>query len=216
MIHAAAASDGILFESPPAGRGFAGVVDPRFGTRRLVDELARERGDPGEVAEEIQDRPFANEQVPCRSGNFGDNVSGRNLVAIGRHRLDVDRRVHFVDHDRQCPQPGDDAWPTNNNRRPALLVRGDHGERRPIMKAIEILAHGEADDLAEVVLDGAVPIVLGEVGRHRVIERRGAIGPLNRPLGHELGAEWQAASCASNSSVCEAHKKLYCVALEDN
>ena len=42
----------------------------------------------------------------------------------------------------------------------------DDGERRPIVKAIEIFANREPHDLAEIVFDRGGPVELGEVFGH--------------------------------------------------
>ena len=153
MVVAAAAADGVLFEPPPAGSRFSRVVDAGLGAVDRADELAGPRGDAGEMAQQIQHRPLADEQVAGLAGEGGDGGAGRDFVAIGGVELAVDRRVHFVDDDRQRPQAGDHAWLADDDGRAALILGADDGERGPIVEPIEIFADGEADDLAEVVLD---------------------------------------------------------------
>ena len=87
---------------------------------------------------------------PASSATTVPAATSSPSAALSCH---VDRRVHFVDHDRHGPQPGDDARLADDDRRPALLVRADEGERRPIVLPVEVLAHGEPDDLPQVVFD---------------------------------------------------------------
>ena len=163
MVVAAAAADGVLFQPPPAGRGFARVVDARAGAFDAADVLARERGDAGEAAEKIQQRPLAGEHVAGRTGELGDDRAGRDFVAIARARAQLDRGLHFVDHNRHRPQAGDDARFAGDDRRPALAVRTNEGDGRPIVLPVEVFAHGEPDELTQIVFDRERPIRVVEI-----------------------------------------------------
>ena len=51
VVVSAAAMDGILFQPPPAGSCFAGVINAGRCATNCFDVLARERGDSGKAAE---------------------------------------------------------------------------------------------------------------------------------------------------------------------
>ena len=74
MVAAAAAVDGVFFEPAPAGRCFAGVVNMGRGAFDAADVLARERGDSGQAADEIQKRPLAGEHVAGGACEFGEEL----------------------------------------------------------------------------------------------------------------------------------------------
>ena len=166
MVVAAAAADGVFFQAAPAGRCFARVVDPRGRAVDAADVLARERGDAGQPAEEIQKRPLAGEHVAGRASEFGDDSAGGDFVAVDRAWPPIDRGLHFVDDDRQGAEAGDDAGLAGDDRRPALSVGGDEGDRRPVVLAVEVFAHGETDELAQVVFERGVPLELVEFFGH--------------------------------------------------
>ncbi len=166
MVVPAAAADGVFFQAAPAGRCFAGVVDARGRAFDAADILARERGDSGQAAEEIQQRPLAGEHVAGGTGELGEAAAGGDFIAIGGSGLPIDRGVHFVDDDGRGAQAGDDAGLAGDDRRPALRFGSDQGDRGPVVLAAEVFAHGEPNELAEVVFDVGVPGELGEVGGH--------------------------------------------------
>ena len=162
MVAAAAAVDGVFFESAPAGRCFAGVVNAGGGAFDAADVLARERGDSGQAADEIQQRPFAGEHVAGGAGEFGEATAGGDFIAIGGAGLPFDFGVHFVDEDRRGAQAGDDAGLAGDDRCPALRFGGDEGDGGPIVLAAEVFAHGEPDEVTEVVFEFGGPGLLGE------------------------------------------------------
>ena len=68
-----------------------------LGAGDCADELARERGDAGEAAEEIQQRPLADEQVAGRAGESATTVPAATSSPSAASNSHVDRGVHFVD-----------------------------------------------------------------------------------------------------------------------
>ena len=130
MVVAAAAADGVLFQSPPAGRCFARVVDPCARACDAADVFARERGDAGKSAEQVQHRPLAREQVAGRTGKFGD---GPCRPQLRRHRQlgAAVRSSACISSMKigQGAQAGNDARLASDDRRPALACRGQRGRR---------------------------------------------------------------------------------------
>ena len=82
MIAATAAVDGIFLEPSPAGRRLAGVVNVGRGAGDLADVLASECGDAREAAEQIQERPFADEHVASGARELGNDGPGRHFISI--------------------------------------------------------------------------------------------------------------------------------------
>ena len=91
MVRAAAAANRVLLERAQPGRRLAGVEDRRAGARDRVDVAARERGDSGEAAEEIERRALAGEDR-ARGARDAARSAGRlrDAVAVGGERLELD------------------------------------------------------------------------------------------------------------------------------
>ena len=60
---------------------------------------------------------------------------------------------------------GDDAGLASDDGRPALCFGCDEGDRSPIVLAAEVFAHGEPDEVTQVVFEFGGPGELGEVGQ---------------------------------------------------
>src|SRR5262245_3095847 len=67
MILSASAKDGVLLETTPAGRGFAGVEDFCIGAGHGVDELVRKSRYSGEALDEVKGDTFGGENRPSAS-----------------------------------------------------------------------------------------------------------------------------------------------------
>lgn len=62
VIRTAAAADSVFLQGPPAGQRFASVENLRTRPRGRVDELSRQRGDPAQMRQKVEHRPFAGQQ----------------------------------------------------------------------------------------------------------------------------------------------------------
>ena len=78
VVSAAARGNRRLLERPQARRGLPRVEDRCIRPPHRVDESGGERGDPGQVAEQVERRPFGCEERSRRAAREGH---------IGRHRV---------------------------------------------------------------------------------------------------------------------------------
>ena len=76
MVDSAPAAHGVFLESPPPGRGFAGVQDAGAGALQKADVAGGGRGDAGEALHEIQGHPFCREQGPRGADDFEQGGAG--------------------------------------------------------------------------------------------------------------------------------------------
>ena len=128
MVRAAAAADGVLFEPPPAGRRLARVVDAGLACRRSRRTYSRvsvamPESRPSRFSSGRSQTSMSRAE-PASSATTVPAATSSPSAALNST---VDRRVHFVDHDRQRPQPGDHARLADDDGRPALLVRRRRG-----------------------------------------------------------------------------------------
>ena len=71
VIDPAAAADGVLLDGPQPGRRLARVEDRDPGAGDLLDETAREGGDSGQAADEVERGALAGEDRPRRALELG-------------------------------------------------------------------------------------------------------------------------------------------------
>ena len=86
MVPAAAATHGVFFQPPPAGRGLAGVVDAGVGVGHQIDVLAGQRGDARQTPEQVQQNPFGGEQSARGAFDRADAKALLDRLAVLRFR----------------------------------------------------------------------------------------------------------------------------------
>ena len=82
-----------LLEGTQAGQGLAGLEDADVA--RELDELPREAGDPGEVAQEVQRRALAGEDRPQRTFEPTDRLTLHDRRTVGLGPRDAHGRIEL-------------------------------------------------------------------------------------------------------------------------
>ena len=108
-------------------------------------------------------RPLAGKQIAGGAASCATTAAGGDFVAIGGLELQLDRSLHFVDQNGHRAVPRR-RRPAGDDGCPALRFRADQGDGRPIVLTGEVFAHGEPDELAEVVNERVVPVLLRSRG----------------------------------------------------
>ena len=125
VVGAAAGAHRLLLEVAQAGRGLAGVEDPRARALHRLDEARRERGDPGEAAEEVERHPLAREDRRRRAAQLGERTR-LAPAPVGGERLERERGVHAREDGLGDGQPGRHARRPLLDRGPRGSALGDH------------------------------------------------------------------------------------------
>ena len=90
MVEAAAAAHGVFLQRAQAGRGLARAADAHFVPAACFDIGRRERGDAGEMAEEIQRDALGRQHGACGAGDRQHLHALGDLDAVARIGLDAD------------------------------------------------------------------------------------------------------------------------------
>ena len=128
----AAGRDGVLLEGAQAGRRLARVEDGGAGARDRVDVAARERGDPGKPADEVECQPLAREHAARGAVQLG-NRAPVDRGSFPDHRLEADAELG-EDRPRGF-QAADDSRLLREHNGRARRVLVDERERRDISGA---------------------------------------------------------------------------------
>ncbi len=97
MVQPTAADHGVLRQRSQAGNGLAGVenLDAAAGS---FDELARPRGDPRQVLQDIERGSFRGEDAGRRPGDRGHAFARLAEAAVGSPIKEFDRGIHRGEH----------------------------------------------------------------------------------------------------------------------
>src|SRR5207344_1802963 len=110
MVTAAAAGDGVLLERAQPRRRLARVEHARTRAVHGVDVAARERGDSGEAAEEVQRDALAREDRALGAAHPGDDRGRLDDVPVADEGLEANLGI-------ECPERLlDDAEATHDTR----------------------------------------------------------------------------------------------------
>ena len=144
VVGAAAAAHGVLLEGAQPGHRLARVAHDAAGAGERIGPTPRQGGDAGEVAQQVQRRALGREQGAGRRRHAGDDLAGRDPLAVGGEVLDIGRGVaaHGVDGGGGDGEAGDDAVAAAGERADAALVGGHGGRRRHVDAAHQVLGDG--------------------------------------------------------------------------
>ncbi len=154
VVDPAAAANRVLLQRSQPGRGLAGVPDRRPRALQGVGPQPRRRGDPRQVAEEVQRRPLRRQQVTGTTGHREQDLPRLHAGAVRDGPLERRRPVaHEVEHRLGHEQAGHHAGCPRHEVGGADLL-GRHRRRRgDVHAAVEVLRDGRArqpHDLARV------------------------------------------------------------------
>ena len=121
VVDPAAAAHGVLLQGPQQRHGLAGVADDRAGALDRVDPAPGQRGDAGQVAEQVQRGALGGEQLPGLAADAHQHVAA---CCTGRRR---GRRTRS----RSRPAPRPAAAPARRSPGPPPRRRRGRPSRRP-------------------------------------------------------------------------------------
>ena len=156
VVVAAAGADGVFVEQAEAGDGLARVVDLGSGALDAADEAVGEGGDAGDALEEVEDDALGGEQGAHGAADAEQRRRGAVAVAAfddlhveAGDQLDAEALVVGAADISTIGRP--QATPTSfwHERADADGVFGDEQAAGDVVGG-EVLAAGEADQLAEV------------------------------------------------------------------
>ena len=151
MVGTAAGSDRRLLERAQAGRRLARVPDARVPSGRLggVDELAGQRRDAREVAEEVQRRPLGGEDRSERTAHSAEHLLRVEVITVHREPRDRDRCVDLCERLGRARGTGEHARRRGTTKSADACRLGRQQRRRDVTEGREILVeragHRSAD-----------------------------------------------------------------------
>jgi hypothetical protein len=133
VVRAAARADGELLERTEAGRRLARVEDRRVGPSNGLDVAARQRGDAGQTAEQVERRSFSGEKRTRVARDTCDRPF-RN-VAVMHDALERDAWVELAEYGLRDIEPAGDAFLLQQDRDVEPCVGRDDGVGREVAVA---------------------------------------------------------------------------------
>ena len=106
MVGGSADRDRVLFEVAVAGSGLAGVEHERLRPLQRGGILRRSGGDAAQALQKVQRGPFRNQQPAGGSVDLGEHVTVFTMVAILSDRLELQPRLHQLEHPFRHRQSG--------------------------------------------------------------------------------------------------------------
>jgi hypothetical protein len=108
LIGASAAAYGVLLEVAQSREGLAGVAHDAAGAGHGVDPRPGGGGDPGQMADQVEEGALGAEQPGEGCGDGGDDGTGPDDGAVGGDELHlVGRESGGVEDGEDDGQPGD-------------------------------------------------------------------------------------------------------------
>src|SRR5439155_26008959 len=127
VVGAAADAHRLLLEQPQAGERLPRIAD--LDTRSEPDEPARQRRDAGQVRDDVEGRPLADQQRTRRTEHRRDDVAGPDVVALLVVEIDLHALVDRAVGQHESTQAADDAVLFRLQRRETLERVRDYGVR---------------------------------------------------------------------------------------
>ena len=194
VVAAAAARDRVLLERAQPGRRLARVEDLGAGALDGVHVPARERGDAGEAAEEVERRALAGQDRRGAAREARDDRPAVDRVAVGGERFEAQVGIERVEDVAGDVEAADDAGLLHEDLRRAGRIGGD--DRWVVRSPVPTSSASAADELRvslrPCLEHGLLPgtqddvrlearILVGEVGAE---VRAAALLAGERALGH--------------------------------
>ena len=126
-----------------------------------IDVAARQGGDPGQMAQEIQQHALRREERPRGTGDFRHGLIGLHARGVGGQNAARHAGVIFVEDRFQKEGAGDDALPPGDDPSGGLEI-GLDGQLGGLIAGAQILTNRELNEG-----------VHGRVDRRRSQKRRG-------------------------------------------
>ena len=150
VVAAATGAHRVLLQGPQAGGGLAGVAYDGPGALDGVGPAAGQRGDPGQVTQQVQRAALGGQQGTDLAAGRQDRLADLDPATVGgRGQLDV---ADDIQDSHRHPDPRHDASGTGHERCRTAQVRR-HSRHA-----------GDVDATRKVLRDGATGQVL-DVGR---------------------------------------------------
>ncbi len=146
MVHAAAAADGVLFQSAQARRGLARVGDAGVGPPHGRDIGRGEGGDARQSAHEIQRNPFGGQYGAGAALGPGEHGAGGDMVSIVYGGLEADVGIDQRKRQAGAVQAGHHAGLARGELHAQPGLRVHTGRAGHIAGVAEVLGQGGADD----------------------------------------------------------------------
>lgn len=142
VINAAAASDGIFFQSTQAGSGFARVKNLRVGALDGIHELRSQGGDAGEALNEIEGDAFGAQDGTRIAGNAQQVLAGFGVVAIAGERFNQNARRKLTERRFRESKPCDNEnFPRAHYHDEGRIFR--HGRERGHIATADVFGERE-------------------------------------------------------------------------
>jgi hypothetical protein len=125
VVRAAAAAHRVFFQRAQAGQGFPRFDDLRFGMRDLRDVSRSQRGDAGEVAEEIERDALGGEDRRGRPFQFGDGLTRPDPARITQQGAKGDLRIDLAKRFGRAGEARDHARLASDKLSAGLGARRD-------------------------------------------------------------------------------------------
>ena len=139
MIHSTSEHHRVLLKHAQPGRGLACVGDLCFRAFDSPNKLARDRGNPRQMLQEIQRRALSREQHICKAAGPRDYFAGFNLFAVRCKGFELLLRIERDEDLFGRFQSGDDHLFAGHKSAPRPRIAHQHALRSDIAAA-QILA----------------------------------------------------------------------------
>ncbi len=149
VIVPAAAAHRVFLERAETRRGLARTNDARLGAADLGDIGGGERRHAGETAEEIQRRALGGKDRRGGTFDFGEQRSGRDLVAVAVAGAEGDLRIEHQESAARAFEAGDGAGLARDELGAGAGARGQGRGRRDVAGAAQVLVERAAHRLVD-------------------------------------------------------------------
>ena len=181
VIDPAAATHRVFLQRAQAGRGLAGIDDPRARAFHGVHIGPGQGGDARQTAHQVQRHALGAQQGASIGVDPGEPGPGADLSAVLGHRLEVGGGVELQDRQTGAGEAADNAGLAAGEHGAQARVRRHAGLRGHIARPAQVLGQGGADrwrdqDIGERLGHSAAYFQEAAAGRsaHWMKVRRGA------------------------------------------
>ena len=145
MVLPAAHPHGVLLQGAVARVGLARIQDGGRSAGDGVHEGAGERGDAGEVLQEVERRTFCGQHPPAGAAHLGYQVTRHDLGPVADAGGEADARLDAREDCLSDWQPGDDASGLSDDVRMESPAGRQRGLGGGVARA-DVLGDGQFDE----------------------------------------------------------------------